>query len=240
MTFIKKIIYYSLLIAFIICLLFATIILNNQNKDLDKKIKLNNYYNTINKDSYKYINVVEEFQKKYNNDDIKGIINIKGLNISSLILQGNDNNYYLSHIENKEKNIYGSLVLDYRTNLTNSKINLIYGHMSSSDITPFKQLEKYLNHDIYINNKEIEIIDEYTTYKYEIFSIAKVPKDEYRHLNINLNDTDYINQLNWYKEISLYKEDIELSVNDRILILQTCTSNSNHFILVIAKLISSL
>ena len=68
MTFIKKIIYYSLLIAFIICLLLATIILNSQNKDLDKKIKLNNYYNTINKDSYKYINVVEEFQKKYNNE----------------------------------------------------------------------------------------------------------------------------------------------------------------------------
>lgn len=237
MIIIKKIIYYSLLIIFITCLLFTSIKLNNQNKDIDKKIKLNNYYNTINKDSYNYINVVEEYKKKYNNNDIKGIINIKGLKISSLILQGNDNNYYLNHLENKEKNIYGSLMLDYRTNLTTSKINIIYGHMSSSEITPFKQLEKYLDYDVYKNNKEIEIIDEERTYKYEIFSIVKIPKDEYKHLNINLSDNDYYNQLNWYKDISIYKEDTELNINDKILILQTCTSNSNHFILVIAKLI---
>lgn len=237
MIIIKKIIYYIIFIISVISFIYSINGLNKQNKDLDKKIKLNNYYSAINKNSYKYLNVINEFRNKYNNNDIIGILNIKSLEISNLIMQGNDNNYYLNHLENKEKSIYGSLVLDYRTNINNSKINLIYGHMSSSNVTPFKKLEKYLDYEFYNNNnKEIEIITEDNTYKYEIFSIAKIPKDEYKHLKINLSDSDYINQLNWYKEISLYKEDKKININDKILILQTCTSNSNHFILVIAKL----
>ena len=127
-------------------------------------------------------------------------------------------------------------MLDYRTNLKNSKINLIYGHMSNSDATPFKKLDKYLDYEFYKNNKIIEIIDEYNTYKYEIFSVAKVSKNEYKHLLIKFNsENELLNQYNWFKEISIYKSDINLNSNDNILILQTCTKNSNEFILVVAR-----
>ncbi len=236
----KGIIYYTLLSFCLIILIYSCVNLNNQNKDLDKRIKLNNIYTNINTSSYNYINMVEEYRKRYNNDDIVGIININGLDLSSLIVQGNDNNYYLNHLENKDKSIYGSLMLDYRTDLSNSKINLIYGHMSDSNATPFRKLEKYLDYDFYNANKDIEIIDEYNRYKYQIFSVAKIGKEEYKHLYIDLDDTRYLEQLNYYKDISLYKEDIDLNINDKILILQTCTSHSNHFILVIAKLVTDV
>ena len=235
---IKKIIYYTLIVILLFIFIYSCVNLNIQNNDLNEKIKLDNFYSSINKDSYRYLNVIDEYRKRYNNDDIVGIINIKGLDISSLIVQGNDNNYYLNHLENKDKSIYGSLMLDYRTNLFNSKINLIYGHMSDTNVTPFRKLEKYLDYDFYNTNKDIEIIDEYNTYKYQIFSVAKIGKEEYKHLYIDLDDTKYLEQLNYYKDISLYNEDIDLNINDKILILQTCTSNSNHFILVIAKLVT--
>ena len=238
MIIIKKIIYYCILFLCIVSFIYSVYGLNKQNKDLDKKIKLNNYYSNINKDSYKYINIIDEYRNKYNNNDIIGILKIDGLGISSLIVQGNDNEYYLNHLENKDSSVYGSLMLDYRTNLNNSKINLIYGHMSKSDATPFTKLDKYLNYDFYKNNKLIEITDENYKYKYEIFSVAKISKNEYRHLTIKFNnDNELLNQYNWFKDISMYKNDISLNSSDNILILQTCTKNSNEFILVIAKLI---
>lgn len=213
-------------------LIYSVIGLNKQHEDLDKKIKLNNYYSNINKDSYKYVNVVDEYRKKYNNNDIVGIIKIDDLNLSSLIVQGSDNEYYLNHLENKESSIYGSLMLDYRTNLDNSKVNIIYGHMSNSSVTPFKELEKYLED----NYKDIEIIGENNNYQYEVFSVFKVNKKEYRHLKVSFNDdNDYLEQLNWFKNMSIYHTDINLDYSDKILILQTCTRKSDEFILVIAR-----
>ena len=218
--------------ACIILLIYSVIGLNRQNKDLDKKIKLNSYYSNINKDSYKYINVIDEYRKKYNNNDIVGIIKIDDLNISSLIVQGSDNEYYLNHLENKDSSIYGSLMLDYRTNLDDSKVNIIYGHMSKSSATPFKELEKYLDG----NYKDIEIVGENNSYKYEVFSVFKVSKKEYRHLKVSFNnDNDYLNQLKWFKDMSIYHIDINIDNSDKILILQTCTRNSDEFILVIAR-----
>lgn len=147
-------------------------------------------------------------------------------------MQGNDNEYYLNHLENKEKSIYGALMLDYRTNFDNSKINIIYGHMSNSNVTPFTELEKYFEH----NYKDIEIIGEDNNYHYEVFSVFKVKKQENRHLKVYFNDDDeYLEQLNWFKKMSIYQTDISLNYNDKILILQTCTKNSDEFILVIAK-----
>lgn len=220
----------------IISFIYSVYGLNKQNKDLDKKIKLNNYYSNISKDSYKYVNIIDEYRKIFNNNDIVGILNINSLDISSLIVQGSDNEYYLNHLENKESSIYGSLMLDYRANLNNSKINLIYGHMSNSDATPFKKLDKYLDYDFYKDNKLIEITDEYNTYKYEIFSVAKISKNEYRHLQVKFNNEDeLLDQYNWFKEISIYKSDINLNSSDNVLILQTCTKNSDEFILVVAR-----
>ena len=224
------------MLIFIIAFIYSLYGINKQNKDLKKKIRLNNYYSNISRDSYKYINIIDEYRNKYNNDDIVGVLNIDSLNVSSLIVQGRDNEYYLNHLENKESSIYGSLMLDYRTNLNNSKINLIYGHMSNSDATPFKNLVKYFDYDFYKDNKTIEITDEYNVYKYEIFSVAKISKNERRHLLIKFNSEDeLLNHYNWLKKISIYKSDINLNGNDNILILQTCTKNSDEFILVVAK-----
>ena len=160
------------------------------------------------------------------------------MNISSLIVKGNDNEYYLNHLENKDSSIYGSLMLDYRTNL-DSKIKLIYGHTSNSDETPFNKLDRYFDYDFYKDNKKIQITDENNTYNYEIFSIAKIDKNEYRHLIVNFNNNDdLLNQYKWYKDISIFKSNISLNDSDNILILQTCDKNSNEFILVIARKVS--
>lgn len=186
------------------------------------------------------MNIIEEYRKHYNNSDIIATIKINSLDINSLIVRGDDNEYYLNHLENKESSIYGSLMLDYRTDLDTSNINIIYGHMSSSNVTPFKKLEKYLDYDFYKNNPNIFITTDNKTYKYEIFSVANVEKTTYKHLYVSFNDEqEYLDQLNWFKDISKFDSDIILNSSDQILILQTCSStNSNEFLLIISRKVS--
>ena len=225
----KRVIYYTLLCVFIILLIYSIININIDNHDLNKKIKLNNYYSSISKNNYRYLNIIDEYRNKYNNNDIVGILNIDSLDISSLIVKGKDNNYYLNHLENKDKSIYGSLMLDYRTNI-NDKVSIIFGHSSNNNATPFTKLFNYLNYDFYKDNKYLEVIGD-STYNYKIFSVSLVDKNEYRHLIINSNN--YLEQLNWFRDISIYKEDIDFNSIDKILILQTCYKDK--FLLVIAK-----
>ena len=49
------------------------------------------------------------------------------------------------------------------------------------------------------------------------------------------NEDELLDQYNWFKEISIYKSDINLNSSDNVLILQTCTKNSDEFILVVAR-----
>ena len=232
----RKIIYYSSLVIFLITFIYSAFCLNKLNQDLDKKIRLDNEYKNFEKRFYNTINSVEDYRKYYNNDDIKAIIKIDSLDISSLILQGEDNDYYLSHLENNDSSIYGSLMLDYRTNLDTSKINIIYGHMSSSIVTPFKRLEEYLNYNFYDQNRYIEVVTDKSVYKYEIFSVVNISKNNNKYLTTNfINEQQYLDHINWLKEISKYDSDVILSSADQTLILQTCSSTNKDEFLLIAK-----
>ena len=197
-------------------------------------------YSSKDKRFYNSVNSIDSYRKFYSNDDIKGIIKIESLDISSLIMQSDDNDYYLNHLENKEENIYGSLMLDYRTNLDNDKINIIYGHSSESEITPFKRLEKYLNYDFYNNNRYINIITDTNEYKYEIFSVVNINKNNNRYLNIEFNnEQEYLDYINWLKNLSIYDSNIVLSSTNQILILQTCSSQKkDEFLLIISRKVS--
>lgn len=183
--------------------------------------------------SAKEVNDLMYFKTYFSNNDIIGSLKIKGTNINTLLVKGVDNKYYLNHSIYKEEDIKGSIFVDYRTNLNSTQIN-IYGHNSKKYNLMFKELEKYKDKEFYNEHKVIEIWDGINIYKYKIFSIQIVRKDSY-HMNINLvNKESYIKKLNK----SIYDTGENASVNDKILILQTCNYKpKNTYILIIAKLI---
>ena len=192
-------------------------------------IFLNILYNNI-YISAKEVNDLIYFKEYFSNNDIIGSLKINGTNINTLLVKGYDNKYYLNHSIYKEKDIKGSIFVDYRTNLNSKQIN-IYGHNSTKYNLMFKELEKYKNKDFYNEHKKIEIWDGINIYKYKIFSIKIVNKNS-KHIDIN--NKDNIKELNK----SIYNTGESASNNDKILILQTCNYKpKNTYILVIAKLI---
>jgi len=205
----------TILIALTIYILF-TLFLN---------VLYNNIYVKANE-----INDLIYFKEYFSNNDIIGSLKIKGTNITTLLVKGKDNKYYLNHSIYKKEDIKGSIFVDYRTNLNSNQIN-IYGHNSKKYNLMFKELEKYKNKEFYDEHKIIEIWDGIYTYKYKVFSVKIVNKKS-NHMNMKISDN--IKEFNK----SIYDTGDFANKNDKILILQTCNYKpKNTYLLVIAKLI---
>lgn len=169
-----------------------------------------------------------------NINDVKGIIKISGANINEFIMQSSDNVYYLNHLENGEYNELGSITLDYRNNLIDDKISIIYGHSSYIVNTPFGNLENYYDKNFYNNNKYITIEKNNEDIKYQIFTVFVISKSDNKHVQVEFSsDEHHQKHLNWLSEVSLYDTGINVSINDQVLILQTCSTKYKDSFLII-------
>ncbi len=172
---------------------------------------------------------INELRSKYNNDDIKGILSIDGLDVSIPIVRGKDNSYYLKHAVNRKKSVIGSVFIDYR-NDTNSKQINVYGHNSTRFNPPFKVLEGYLNKEYYNEHKYFEFMVDDETRKYEIFSVIIAEKDDNEeHMQFNYKkDSEWLKHFQRLQKKSKYKIDVSINKDDKIMVLQTCIFGKYH------------
>lgn len=183
---------------------------------------------------------VKELQEENNNKDIVGYLTIPGTNISEPVLQSDDNKFYLSHGINKNKNIVGSVYLDYRVKINEGKKNLIYSHNSSSLTVPFKELEKYYDEDFYKEHQFIFLEDTNSKQRYQIFSVFVETKD-WSYMKVDFSNEDFLSHIKTLKEKSWYDTGVTIEESDEVLILQTCSHHKkyskykNKYLLVIAK-----
>ena len=232
---IRNICFYTL-ITFYIIIYLSLIKIDNYKKysyyeDIDhliSKVEINTAEKTIANNS---LNLIDYYKKYYDNNDIIGILNIDNTNITTLLVQTNNNKYYLNHAINKKQDPKGAIFLDYRTPLNSKQIN-IYGHNSKTLPVKFKELEKFVDKKYYNAHKYINIWDGTNDNKYEIASIQIVNND-YEHLITNsINGKEHIKKLSK----SLYNTNVPLKENDNLLIIQTCWYNpQNSFLVIIAK-----
>lgn len=177
---------------------------------------------------------------QYNNNDIIGTLEILGTDYKTVFVQSFDNNYYLRKNLYKKYERGGTPFLDYRVNLDSKKL-IIYGHNSKTIDMPFKILQSYDDERFYNNHRFIVINTKEETRKYEIFSVY-VETGNWDYMKIKFkNSKSYLKHINLLKERSKYSSDIELSEDDEILILQTCSTNKKYssynkkFLLIMSK-----
>lgn len=223
----KRIIVYVICFILMIGVVLSLNILTpykKNNYQLNMNIERNdNVTNPIN-----YSEIITKVRDEYNNDDIKGISEIVNADYIVPVLQGKDNDYYLNHDAYGKHNYMGSIYLDYRVNIDSSKKLLIYGHNSSNIDMPFKILEEFYDKDYYDNHKYVDLTTSTTKKRYEIFSVYVEPTD-YSYMNINFNnDDEYFDHLEKLKSKSMYDTGINISKDDEILILQTCSTNKDY------------
>lgn len=222
----KRIVSIVICVVIIIFLISSLFLLDGSSKDyyLDLDIEQNsNVNNPIN-----YEEIINGLREDYNNDDVVGILEINNTDYAVPIMQGEDNEYYLNHTPDGKSNFMGSIYLDYRVDIDSSKKLLIYGHNSSNIDMPFKILEEFYDKAYYDNHKYVEITTSTTKKKYEIFSVH-VETSDFSYMNINFeNDEEYLKHLEKLKSRSMYDTGVDVTSEDEILILQTCSEHEDY------------
>ena len=186
------------------------------------------------------INIIDKLQNDYNNKDIVALLNVSNI-IEEPVVQSEDNSYYLNHNINKEEDIYGTTYMDYRIDIDKGKKVLIFGHSSSYTEVLFNKLENYYDKNFYEKNKYIKLTTRNDERTYKIFSVY-IETSDWRYMNLKFNtEDDWYNHLKNLKNKSMYDTKTEITKDDEIIILQTCSNKEEYqkykkkYLLVIAK-----
>ena len=168
---------------------------------------------------------------KTENPDIVGWLEIKGTNVSYPVLQGTDNEFYMTHNYKKEKSKNGSIFLskDYDWNIPSTNL-LIYGHNMQNG-TMFEELLKYADYNFYVQHPIINFTTVDEDAEYEIISVFKSRvyyKSEqnvfryYYFINAETED-EYNEFVSNAKNSSLYNIDANATYGDQLITLSTCS-----------------
>ncbi len=166
------------------------------------------------------------------NDEIVGWIRVPDTTINYPIMQTGDNNYYLTHTFEHNTNIAGSIFLDFRNAADFSDRNtIIYGHHIKNgkmfaDLRHYTDEEFYREHPvIYLNTPEEGNVE------YEIFSFYLTGnyRDTYGETYTYQfsDDESYRDYLNMIVSQSQYDTGVDVSTDDSIITLSTCTNRTD-------------
>ncbi len=218
---------------------------DKENKEItpDKKNDNEKHPGTDAKEENEHSIKINNLRKNYNNDEIVGYISIPNTEVSSVVVQHKDNDYYLNHSATKENNVEGAIYLDYRVDINSGRKNIIYGHNGNSENlnVPFSDLEKYYDKAFFDNNQYIYLEDENGVGKYQVFSVfVETHDNNYLYLNFK-NDSSWFEHISYLKNKSLYDTGISVDSTDDVLILQTCSHSEefakykDKYLVVVAK-----
>lgn len=159
------------------------------------------------------------------NPDIIGWIDVYGTEIDYPVLQTTDNDKYLDETVTGEYSTAGSIFLDYRNRKDFSDFNsIIYGHhmeerMMFGDLDKFTEKKFFDEHAYGVlhrnGRKSLGI---------EFFSIIKTDGSDAKVFATALTD-DYSKRdlIEYLYEIAIQSRPMDISENDRIVLLNTCT-----------------
>ena len=167
--------------------------------------------------------VIPKFQKLVeNNPDTVGWLRIPNTNVDHVVMQGDDNFYYLDHNFFEDKLTAGSMTLDFRIDPANLEGNvLLYGHHMQVG-TMLNDLGKYRRESFYRQNPIIYFDTIYEEAQWEVFS-AYVQSNRFNYFKMDFESRDeYFQYIKALQRESIYETDVELSPDDVILTLSTC------------------
>jgi sortase B len=186
------------------------------------------------------------------NSDTVGWLYIPNTTIDDAVIQYTDNDYYLRLDEDKNYSVFGCYWADYNCILDRgrdrlSRNTIIYGHSDYRDDPngkKFSQLFHYTDLDFLKENPYIYFSTEEDDMVWQVFAVF------YTHISfdyIQANPTDavFTEIIREAKERSEYIIDLDVTKDDNILTLSTCTKYyneadyENYRLVVMAKLLDS-
>lgn len=169
------------------------------------------------------------------NPDTVGWITVPNTDINNAVMQSPSDTYetqfYLRRNEKKEDDIYGCYFADFESPVGEREVlepnTVIYGHSSPGDDPDgkrFSQLFRFANADFAKTTPYVYIATPQERLVFEIFAVFYTKTDfQYNLVQITNEEMRGITQK--AEELSLYDYAGEVTAEDRILTLSTCSAN---------------
>ena len=188
--------------------------------------------------------ILDEYKNLYNmNKKLIGWLKIDDTIIDYPVMQTSDNEYYLDHNINQEKDRNGALFLDKDCDVLKPSTNLIiYGHHMKSG-RMFGNLDDYASESYYKKHSVIQFDTIYEKGTYEImyvfrskvYSEAEVVFKYYQFIEC-YSEQEFDSYMKEMAAMSLYDTGVTAKYGDRLLTLSTCdSSEENGRFVVVAK-----
>ena len=159
----------------------------------------------------------QELQETY--PDAIGWIYIPDTNINYPIMQGEDNDFYLTHGTDGRSLKCGCIELDFRCeNRFQNNFNILYGHNMKNGIM-FANVCRFKERSYYDSHPYGWVYTSDAVYRLDFFSVAVTDwHDEIYNGFRSLDEwTPHL------KEISRIYEEVELTEQDKLVLLSTCS-----------------
>lgn len=157
------------------------------------------------------------------NEDVVGWISVPDTVIDYPVVQAGDNDYYLRRDIHRKGARAGTIFMDYRSDKQGKGKNIIlYGHHMRNG-SMFKDLVKYKQEEFFQENDYIRFDTLFDEIKWEVFSVYITEADFPYTQTTFASDEEYLDFLDKIKGRSIFDKDMELSKEDQILTLSTCT-----------------
>lgn len=163
------------------------------------------------------------------NPDVVGWIHIDKLDISYPIVQGEDNDFYLSHTFYKEENKCGSIFVEAENNDDFSDFNtFVYGH-NMKDKSMFARLNEFREEETFWENPQFYIYTPEGVRRYEVYSCyaAELGTESFRYQFGN--EKDYAQWQADVKGKSLYDTGVEPKPAQSTVTLMTCMPAGSQY-----------
>lgn len=188
--------------------------------------------------------VLDEYKTLYNkNRRLIGWLKIDDTIIDYPVMQTSNNEYYLDHNFNQEKDNNGSIFMDKECVAYPRSQNLIlYGHHMRSG-KMFGDLEKYAKESYYKEHSIIQFDTIYEKGTYQVMYVfrAKVLKEneiafKYYQFIDAISGEEFNSYMKEMEEMSLYDTGVTAGYGDDLLTLSTCdNSQTDGRFVVVAK-----
>lgn len=163
------------------------------------------------------------------NPDVAGWIRMDKLGISYPIVQGKDNEYYLSHTFSGKENKCGSIFIETGNQKDFSDFNtFVYGH-NMKDQSMFAKLNQFQDEGTFRENPEFYIYTVEGVRRYKIYScyVATLGGESFLY-----QSEDEINYARWQemvREKSLYDTGVVPDMEQKTVTLMTCTPAGDKY-----------
>lgn len=157
------------------------------------------------------------------NQDVVGWILIPDTDISYPIVQGDDNEFYLTHTYLKAQNYAGAIFMDYQANASFQDRNtFVYGHNVKHG-TMFAEIEKFKDATFFEQHPYVYLFTPTKTYRCEVISMYSTLDGSPSYTSYTQDDQSYLQYQSMVQSLSEHKREVTVDGQKPMLTLSTCS-----------------